>query len=74
MSIYQLDTKRLICPMPVIKLQAKIKELATGDKIELICTDRGVLHDVPAWCRVHGHVVEHVEQTGSEIKIIVLVK
>jgi tRNA 2-thiouridine synthesizing protein A len=74
MSIYQLDTRRLICPMPVIKLQDKIKELKSGDKIELIGTDKGVLYDVPAWCRVHGHQVEQIEQHGHEIKITVLVK
>ncbi len=74
MTTYQLDAKRLICPMPVIKLQEKVKQLLPGDKIELICTDKGVLYDVPAWCRVHGHVVEAIEQLGSEIKIIVQVK
>lgn len=74
MTIYQLDAKRLICPMPVIKLQEKVKELSAGDKIEMICTDKGVLYDVPAWCRVHGHVVEQIEQIDKEIKIIVQVK
>ncbi len=74
MNIYQLDATRLICPMPVIKLQEKIKGLVAGDKVELVCNDRGVLHDIPAWCRVHGHAVEQIEQIGNTIKITVIVK
>lgn len=74
MNIYQIDARRLICPMPVIKLHEKIKGLVMGDRVELICSDRGVLHDIPAWCRVHGHVVEHIEQIERDIKITVQVK
>jgi len=74
MSIYQLDARRLICPMPVIKVQEKIKELTVGDRLEVICTDRGVLHDIPAWCRVHGHTIVQMEQAEREIKIIVQVE
>ena len=52
-----LDATRLMCPMPVIKLSQKIGDLSVGDKIEIFATDPGVKHDIPAWCRVHGHSV-----------------
>ena len=35
MSTYQLDAKRLLCPMPVIRTQNRIEELAPGDTLEV---------------------------------------
>ena len=53
----KLDTKGLLCPMPVIRTQDAIKNLSPGDRITVAATDPGTNHDIPAWCRVHGHKV-----------------
>jgi len=34
-----------------------------------LCTDPGVVHDIPAWCRVHGHEVCAIEERDYEIII-----
>ena len=52
-----LDTRGLLCPLPVIRTQDHAKTLAAGTVIEVWATDIGALHDIPAWCRVHGHRV-----------------
>jgi tRNA 2-thiouridine synthesizing protein A len=52
-----LDARRLLCPLPVIRTQDKVKQLKTGDRLEVICTDPGVMQDIPAWCRINGHKV-----------------
>jgi len=57
MAHHQLDTQGLLCPMPVIKTQNKIKELAVGDTLEVLASDPGVMHDIPAWCRINGHTI-----------------
>ena len=57
MAHYQLDTQGLLCPMPVIKTQNRIKELAVGDTLEVVASDPGVMHDIPAWCRINGHTI-----------------
>lgn len=66
MADIQLDARRLLCPMPVIRVQEKIAELAAGDRITAICTDPGVMHDIPAWVRVHGHKVISAEEKDKE--------
>lgn len=71
MTSLQLDARRLLCPLPVIRLQDKLKTLSFGDRVEIICTDRGVLQDIPAWCRVHGHKVVSMQQQANEVTIIV---
>ena len=60
MTTYQLDARRLLCPMPVIRTQDKIKTLQPGDILQVICTDPGAINDIPAWCRINGHrYLEH---------------
>ena len=51
----KLDARGLLCPLPVIRTQDRIRTLKVGDVLEVVATDPGVLHDIPAWCRVHGH-------------------
>ena len=66
-----LDAKRLLCPMPVIRTQDRIKELNGGDQLTVICTDPGALNDIPAWCRINGHKVIDTQQTDDEVIIII---
>ncbi len=63
-----LDCRRLLCPMPVIRVQDKVAELHPGDELEAISTDPGALNDIPAWCRINGHqVLEAKERDGEYI-------
>jgi len=71
---HQLNTRRLLCPLPVIRTQEKIKELQPGDILEVTCTDPGALHDIPAWCRVHGHTITDTQQDDLDIIITIRVE
>lgn len=66
----QVDARGLLCPMPVIRIQDTIAVLAEGACVELLATDPGVHADIPAWCRVHGHRVEAVEEDDDADGII----
>jgi len=68
---YELNARRLLCPLPVIRTQDRIKTLATGDLLEVVATDRGVVNDIPAWCRINGHRVVETRQEGNEITIVI---
>ncbi len=70
----ELDARRLLCPMPVIRTQDRISGLAPGDILSVVCTDPGALVDIPAWCRIHGHEVIRTETRDGEIIITVRVK
>jgi len=71
MSHHQLDARWLLCPMPVIKTQNKIQDLAPGDILEVTSTDPGVLEDIPAWCRIHGHRVMESRTVDDDIIILI---
>ena len=69
-----LDTRGLICPLPVIRTQDRIKRLTDGTLLDVIASDPGALHDIPAWCRIHGHEVIETRRSEREIHITVRVR
>lgn len=71
MNEVQLDARRMLCPMPVIKTQDKVNELAKGDRLTVVCTDPGALNDIPAWCRINGHKIIETKQQDDEIIIMI---
>ncbi len=71
MSREHLDARRLLCPLPVIRVQDHIRTLATGDILEVVCTDPGVVNDIPAWCRLNGHSVCAIVHDGNDIVITI---
>ena len=73
MSRHTLDCHRLLCPMPVIRVQDKVALLKPGDEVEAVCTDPGVLNDIPAWCRINGHTVLETREQDDEYIIVVRV-
>lgn len=69
MTQYQLDARNLICPMPVIRAQKRVSELNSGDILEVTATDPGALHDISAWCRVHGHDILRAETRDGLVHV-----
>ncbi len=69
MSRNELDVRRMLCPMPVIRTQEKVEQLQAGDTLTVFCTDPGAIHDIPVWCRVNGHEVLDIQQKDEEISI-----
>ncbi|WP_293652832.1 sulfurtransferase TusA family protein [Thiolapillus sp.] len=65
-----LDARRLLCPLPVIRVQDRVKQLHAGDRLQVVATDPGVLQDIPAWCRINGHRVLQVEEQNHEYIIV----
>ncbi len=69
--VVELDARRLLCPMPVIKLQNCINQQEVGTRVEISCTDPGALNDIPAWCRINGHRVISSLERDDEFIILV---
>jgi len=61
-----VDARRLLCPMPVIRVQNAVKKLPPGARVEAICTDPGALSDIPAWVRINGHKIITIVSRADE--------
>jgi len=70
MSQHTLNTRRLLCPLPVIRTQDKVKQLQAGDVLQVVGTDPGIMQDIPAWCRINGHKVLQTMSGGHEYTIV----
>ncbi|HLA16892.1 MAG TPA: sulfurtransferase TusA family protein [Candidatus Limnocylindrales bacterium] len=57
----QLDAKGLACPLPIVKTAQSMKEMVSGQLLEVLATDRGSVKDFAAWSKSTGN--EIVEQT-----------
>ena len=66
-----LDCMGLYCPMPIVKTAQKLKELKTGEILEVVADDKGIKQDMPAWCESTGHECLGMEEKGAEIKVYV---
>ena len=70
MSTEFLDARRLLCPLPVIRVQDKVKLLSVGDRLQVVATDPGVMQDIPTWCRINGHKVLQTDSIEDEYTIV----
>jgi TusA-related sulfurtransferase len=66
-----LDCVGLYCPVPIVKTAQTIKQMKTGEVLEVIADDKGIKQDMPAWCRTTGNEFLGMEEEGDEIKVYV---
>jgi TusA-related sulfurtransferase len=66
-----LDCYGLLCPMPIIKVAQKIKELKVGQVLEVIATDEGIKTDLPAWCKMTGQEFLGVQEVNGEFHALI---
>ncbi len=67
-----LDCVGLYCPVPIIKTTQKIKEMKSGEILEIEADDEGILNDMPAWCKTTGNIYAGGEkQASGTIKVYV---
>ncbi len=64
-----LDCVGLACPMPIFKTANRIKELRSGQILEVQSDDDGIKKDMPAWCNKTGHEFLGIEQQGDEYHV-----
>ena len=50
-----LDACGLFCPEPVMLLHNRIRDMTSGEVLEIIATDPSTTRDVPKFCLFLGH-------------------
>jgi len=61
----QFDAKGMKCPLPVLKARRLLKEMTSGEQIEIEATDPGAPKDFVHFCETTGHkLVENSERDG----------
>ena len=65
------DARGLLCPIPVIRLAARMRAVATGQTVLLLATDTAAEEDVRLWCRGQGQEMVDVSRDGEVLRILV---
>ena len=71
MAVKTYDYTGLKCPMPVLKTKKELRNLTSGEVIEVIADDVGAKKDIPALLNKSGdELVELREDNGNLIFVI----
>ena len=49
------DIIYMMCPMHLLTIKQKIKEIAVGQVLAVLTDYEGALEDIPAWCEISGN-------------------
>lgn len=60
-----LDARGLSCPMPMLRTKKTIKNLDSGQILEVWGTDPGSKNDIPGFCEKNNHEFLGYEDTSD---------
>ena len=73
-SIYNLDVRNLLCPLPVLKTKKFIKNLSPEEVLVVATTDPSSVADFKTFCQVTGHSLEECVEEEGEYRFRIKVK
>lgn len=62
----RVDTSGQCCPVPIVETNRAVKQMQSGQVLEVICTDLGSKMDLSAWCERTGHKLLSVEECDGK--------
>ena len=68
---HHLDVTGLFCPLPILLAAREMRKLQTGDLLEVVGDDPGILEDMPVWCERAGHRLVEMEEEEGKIRSLV---
>jgi tRNA 2-thiouridine synthesizing protein A len=70
--ITTVDARGQSCPGPLVALARALKDVSSGDRLELLATDPGSKSDVPSWASISGNeLLEAGETPAGEYRYLV---
>ncbi len=67
-----VDARGQRCPLPVIALARRIRDLDDGATLTVLADDPAAHADIPAWCRLKGHAVRpHARGDHTAYEVVV---
>lgn len=67
----KLDCIGMYCPLPIVRISEKMREIRTGSVLEVWADDEGAKADIPAWCIGSGNEFLGREEFGRQMKFLI---
>jgi tRNA 2-thiouridine synthesizing protein A len=74
MATVTIDAKGLNCPYPIMKAKKGIKELQSGDTLEILSTDPASVRDFESFCKSTGNQLLETEEPSQGVFRFVIQK
>ena len=65
-ATHHLDASGLVCPEPVMLLHNRVRDMASGEVLEVLATDPSTQRDIPKFCQFLGHTLLHEHEEPAE--------
>ena len=62
----EIDTRGLNCPLPILKAKKALSDMASGQLLQVVATDRGSLRDFQAFAKQTGNELVEQQTVGEE--------
>jgi len=66
-----LDCIGLYCPNPIIQTSKRLKELSSGNVLEVVADDETFPKDIPEWCEKMGYELLELRTEGDEFHALI---
>lgn len=67
----EYDATGLLCPLPVLRANRKLRELPVGGVLTVRATDPAAEQDFPAYCRQTGHELVETSRDGDVLVFVI---
>jgi tRNA 2-thiouridine synthesizing protein A len=67
----EYDATGLLCPLPVLRANRKLRELPVGGRLTVRATDPAAKQDFPAYCRQTGHELVEIRRDGDVLVFVI---
>jgi tRNA 2-thiouridine synthesizing protein A len=66
-----VDARGQSCPGPLVSLAKALKDVSSGDLLELLATDPGSRSDVPSWAEISGNELLESNEAEGEFRYLI---
>lgn len=70
-DVKEIDARGLRCPLPVLRAQKRLRDMAPGAHLRLLADDPMARIDMPHFCAEAGHELLAAEEYGTELRFLI---
>jgi tRNA 2-thiouridine synthesizing protein A len=66
----ELDTRGLVCPLPILRTKKALSEMTSGQTLEIVATDPGSVIDFQVFAEQTGNELLKMSEAAEEFTFV----
>lgn len=67
----KLDVRSVNCPLPILRTRATLKEMKSGEVLQVVATDPGSVRDIESFCNQTGNTLLQSQEITGEYNFLI---